>query len=296
MPNAHVRKKFPPVRLAVIGGSGLYDFPGLKETRRMKVKTPFGSPSDDILIGRLGDTWCAFLPRHGRGHVWLPSEVPSRANVYALKSLGVERVVGIGACGSLKEEIKPRHFLIPDQVVDRTRCRPATFFGGGIVAHVTFDRPFCEDLRQSLVEASREVGVTTHPSGTALCMEGPAFSTKAESEDHRSRGWDVVGMTLLPEAKLAREAELCYANVALVTDYDVWKEGEEVSSNKVLETLSANVDHVRQMLTRVLPRLGGPRACSCGVALRQAVFTHPDAMAPAAKRRLALLLDKKAPR
>lgn len=278
--------------VAVIGGSGLYDLPGVERLRRVRVRTPFGAPSDDIALGTLAGVRCAFLPRHGRGHRLLPSEVPSRANLYALKSLGVQRILGVGAVGSLRADLAPGHFLVPDQVVDRTHLRPSTFFGGGIVAHVALDRPLCPSLAAEVASAARQAGAVTHAGGTYVCMEGPAFSTKAESKSHQSQGFSVVGMTLAPEYKLAREAEMCYATVSLVTDYDVWKDGEEVSAAKVLETLAANVVRVKKMLPLLIPRLTGPRACACGQALRNAVFTAPAARSPAAKRRLALLLAR----
>lgn len=285
-----------PVRLAVIGGSGLYDIPGIEDVRRLRVKTPFGDPSDVITVGRLSGVRCAFLPRHGRGHRWLPSEVPGRANLYALKSLGVERVIGVGAVGSLKENLAPRHFVFPDQVFDRTKSRVSTFFGDGIVGHVAVDRPFCLSLSDALHDTARDLGVTAHRGGTYVCIEGPSFSTKAESEVNRAHGFSVVGMTLAPEYKLAREAEMCYATISLVTDYDVWKEGEEVSIEKIVATLNANVDNVKKLIARVLPALTGPRTCRCGEALRHAVFTRPEAMNPAARRRLELLIGKYLPK
>lgn len=280
------------VAVAVIGGSGLYDFPGVERLRRARPRTPFGFPSDEIVLGTLAGVRCAFLPRHGRGHRLLPSEIPSRANIYALKSLGVERIVGVGAVGSLRGDVAPGDFLVPDQVVDRTHLRPATFFGGGIVAHVALDRPLCPSLAEKLAAAARETGAVTHAGGTYVCMEGPGFSTKAESKFHQSQGFSVVGMTLAPEYKLAREAQLCYASLSLVTDYDVWKEGEEVSAGKVVATLSANVERVRTLLPWLLPRLTGPRECGCGRALANAVFTDPAARSAAARRRLALLLPR----
>lgn len=278
------------VPVAVIGGSGLYDLPDIRDVTEVRVRTPFGSPSDAIVIGTLSGVRCAFLPRHGRGHRLLPSEIPARANFYALKSLGVERVLGIGAVGSLKEEVAPRHFLVPDQVVDRTHGRPSTFFGDGIVAHVSVDQPFCAPLSDLLVRSARDIGVTVHVGGTYVCIPGPAFSTKAESHVNRAQGFSVVGMTLAPEYKLAREAELCYASVSLVTDYDVWKEGEEVSGQKVLETLTANVNNVKTLVRRVLPQMVGPRPCACAHALRHAVFTAPAAQRADTRRRLELLL------
>jgi 5'-methylthioadenosine phosphorylase len=276
--------------MAVIGGSGLYDIPGIEKVERIRVKTPFGDPSDLITIGHLAGVRCAFLPRHGRGHRHLPSDVPARANIYALKSLGVERVLGVGAVGSLKEELAPRHFVVPDQVFDRTKFRPTTFFGDGIVAHVSVDQPFCGPLASEVAFAGEAVGVTVHRGGTYVCIEGPSFSTKAESHVNRGHGFSVVGMTLVPEYKLAREAELCYATVSLVTDYDVWKEGEEVTVEKVVATMRANVDHVQKLITRLLPRLSGPRVCACGSALRNAVFTDPKVMKPSTRKKLDLFL------
>ena len=264
--------------------------PGVEEVRAVRVATPFGSPSDKISVGRLSGVLCAFLPRHGRGHRLLPSEVPARANLYALKSLGVERVIGVGAVGSLKEELAPRHFVVPDQVVDRTWGRPSTFFGAGVVAHTAVDHPFCGDLRRELVQAGRDAGATVHSEGTYVCIQGPHFSTKAESRMHRDQGFAVVGMTLAPEFKLAREAEVCYATVSLVTDYDVWKEGEEVSVDKVAAVMRDNVDRVNRLLSILLPRLAADRTCRCGQALRGAVFTDPRAMNPVTRRKLNLLL------
>ena len=284
------KKKISPVRVAVIGGSGLYDIPGIENVETVRLKTPFGDPSDAITIGKLAGVRCAFLPRHGRGHRHLPTDVPSRANIYALKSLGVERIIGVGAVGSLKEELAPRHFVVPDQVFDRTKFRPTTFFGDGIVAHVGVDQPFCGSLASELARAGESVGVTVHRGGTYVCIEGPSFSTKAESQVNRGHGFSVVGMTLVPEYKLAREAEICYATVSLVTDYDVWKEGEEVSVDKVVATMQANVDRVKKMITQLLPRLTGPRSCHCGTALRGAVFTDPKVMKPSTRKKLNLFL------
>jgi 5'-methylthioadenosine phosphorylase len=281
-----------PVKLAVIGGSGLYDIPGIEDLKEVRVKTPFGTPSDAIVTGRLEGVRCAFLPRHGRGHRILPTEIPARANIYALKSLGVERIIGVGACGSLKEELAPRHFVIPDQIFDRTRLRVSTFFGGGVVGHVSFDRPFCPALSPVLAESAEAAGVTTHRGGVYVCIEGPAFSTVAESEVNRKLGFSVVGMTVLPEAKLAREAEICYSSVSLVTDYDVWKEGEEVSVERVVATLHANVENVKKLIRQALPRLQGPRECPCASALKFAVFTQPGAMNPATRKKLGLFIGK----
>lgn len=288
-------KNSEPVRIAVIGGSGLYDIPGIEDVEEVRLSTPFGDPSDAITIGRLAGVRCAFLPRHGRGHRHLPTEVPAHANIYALKSLGVERILGVGAVGSLKEELAPRHFVVPDQVFDRTKRRSTTFFGDGIVAHVSVDHPFCSSLSEELARAGEEVGVTVHRGGTYVCIEGPSFSTKAESQVNRGHGFSVVGMTLVPEYKLAREAEICYATVSLVTDYDVWKEGEEVSVEKVVSVMHANVDRVKKMITVLLPRLTGDRSCRCGEALRNAVFTDPKAMDPQTRQKLDLFLRRRVP-
>lgn len=284
-------KAGPRAKIAVIGGSGLYDMPSVVDRREVTVVTPFGDPSGPILLGRLGGVACAFLPRHGKGHVLLPSEIPARANIWALKSLGVERVVAVTAVGSLKEELAPRHFVFPDQLVDETKGRPSTFFGGGLVAHVAFDKPFCAAQADLLHASCRDLGVVARRGGTYCCMEGPAFSTRAESEYHRRQGYDVIGMTASPEAKLAREAELCYAVVALVTDYDCWKEGEEVSSELVVQNLTANVTNAQRLLERALPRLAElARACRCAHALEGALFSNPKAMSKAALKRLDLLV------
>lgn len=279
--------------IAVIGGSGLYDIPGIAGRREVHLKTPFGPPSGPILLGELSDVPCAFLPRHGRGHTLLPGEVNSRANIWALKSLGVERVVAISAVGSLREELPPRDFVFPDQIVDETKGRPSTFFGEGLVAHVAFDHPFCAEQAQLLRECACGLGIRSHAGGTLVCMEGPSFSTKAESEFHRRQGYDIIGMTAVPEAKLAREAELCYAPVCLVTDYDCWKEGEEVSSGKVVENLSFNVANAQRLLAAAAPALAARRRlCRCATALAGAIFTDPRRAAPRARRRLDLLVGR----
>ena len=283
----------PRAVVGVIGGSGLYDMPGITGRREVRVRTPFGAPSGPILLGRLSGTTCAFLPRHGRGHVLLPGEVNSRANIWALKSLGVERVVSISAVGSLKEELPPRDFVFPDQLVDETKGRPSTFFGSGLVAHVAFDQPFCAAQAGLLYEAARSLGISSHLGGTLVCMEGPAFSTKAESEVHRRQGYDIIGMTAVPEAKLAREAELCYAAVCLVTDYDCWKEGEEVSSGKVVENLHVNVANAQKLLAAAVPALASrARGCRCAAALAGAIFTDPKHASRRALNRLGLLVDR----
>ncbi len=279
------------MRVAVIGGSGVYEIEGMKVLRTFHPKTPFGKPSDPITIGELHGVSCAFLPRHGKGHRFLPSEIPQRANFYALKMLGVEYVIALSACGSLKEELHPREFVIPSQIIDRTRGRPSSFFGDGIVAHVAFAQPFSRLLSDALYEAAKEAGATVHRDETYLCMEGPAFSTKAESILHRSIGCGVVGMTAIPEAKLAREAEMSYALLAMVTDYDGWKEGEEVNVEMVVGNLMANAALAKKVVARVLPRLKRlPNDCAS--ALSGAIFTSPAAIKPAAKKRLAAIVGK----
>ena len=288
-----MKKILKNAAVGVIGGSGLYDMPGITGRREVRVRTPFGAPSGPILLGELSGVPCAFLPRHGRGHVLLPGEVNSRANIWALKSLGVEQVVSISAVGSLKEELPPRDFVFPAQLVDETKGRASTFFGSGLVAHVAFDRPFCGEEARLLHEAAQGLGIRAHRGGTLVCMEGPAFSTKAESEYHRRQGYDIIGMTAVPEAKLAREAELCYAAACLVTDYDCWKEGEEVSSGKVVENLHVNVANAQRLLAATVPALAArQRACRCPEALAGAIFTDPRRADRRTLRRLDLLVGR----
>lgn len=280
-------------QLAVIGGSGLYEMKQITDVKEIRVQTPFGDPSDAVILGTLKGIRCAFLPRHGRGHYLLPSEVPARANIWALKSLGVERIISIGAVGSLKETIAPRHFVFPDQLVDETKGRKTTFFGEGVVGHVAFAHPFCSDMSKVLFEASERLNITSHQGGVYCCMEGPAFSTKAESAMHRMLGYSVIGMTAIPEARLAREAEICYSTVSVVTDYDCWKEGEEVSADGVVENLFANIANAQTLLERSVPALARlPRTCACAKALDGAVFTHPEKISKAAFKRLELLIGK----
>ncbi len=279
--------------LAVIGGSGLYTLEGLTDVRTVSVDTPFGSPSDDLIEGRLGNRRVLFLVRHGLGHRFSPSDVPYRANIYALKALGAEWVIGVSAVGSLREEVAPGDVVVPTQIVDRTRgIRPATFFGAGCVAHVQFGDPYCSDLRKTLIEAARRQHATrVHPAATYVCMEGPQFSTRAESELYRSWHADVIGMTNLPEAKLAREAQLCYASLCLVTDYDCWHEAEaDVSVDLVLQVLHRNVALAKRIVADAAPHISEPRACTCRHALRGAVITARERIAPEQRERLALLL------
>jgi 5'-methylthioadenosine phosphorylase len=282
--------------LGIIGGSGLYDLPGLTGVRRETVRTPFGQPSDAIVLGRLGEQEIAFVARHGAGHRLSPSEVPYRANLHALKQLGATRVISVSAVGSMKEEIAPGHLVLPTQFIDRTVARPRTFFGEGIVAHVAFAEPVCPQLHEHLDGACFAAGATVHAKGTYLCIEGPQFSSKAESESYRALGVEVIGMTAMPEAKLAREAELCYATIALATDYDCWREGHEaVTVAQVVETMHRNVATAREVLRNAILALGRieKRTCSCGQALDSAVITAPAQISPAARERLALLLGER---
>ncbi len=298
--------------LGVIGGSGLYEIEGLGDVVEVRPETPYGPPSDALVVGTLGNTRVAFLPRHGRGHRLTPSEVPYRANVYALKLLGVGEVVAVSACGSLKEEIRPRDVVVPDQFIDRTKNRPATLYGGGVVVHVAFADPFCPTLSARLADlaevvfeqSDREAGVAgtdvarrVHRGGTYVAMEGPQFSTRAESNLYRSWGASVIGMTGLPEAKLAREAELCYGMLAYATDYDCWHEGEEaVTVAQVVGNLGANVASARSILTR-LASDGLPTrdACGCAAALENAIQTDPASLDRARVRELSLLLGGQLP-
>jgi 5'-methylthioadenosine phosphorylase len=276
--------------LGIIGGSGLSGLTGLTEVETVDVDTPFGRTSDALTLGTLGGARVAFLPRHGRGHRLLPSELPSRANVFALKLLGVRRIISVSAVGSLKEEMAPLDMVVPDQLFDRTKGRPSTFFGNGIVAHVAFAHPFCARLREALRQASSSVVPRTHQGGTYVCMEGPAFSTYAESMFHRQAGFAVVGMTALPEAKLAREAGICYAILAQVTDYDCWHpEHDAVTSDMVMANVAANSANARAILERSIPLVRDLGECSCQRALDGAVATSPDAIDSATRRRLAPL-------
>jgi 5'-methylthioadenosine phosphorylase len=261
--------------VGVIGGSGLYQMPGLSRVREVRLATPFGRPSDAFIRGSLGDTEIIFLPRHGRGHVALPTEVNFRANIFGMKKLGVERIIAVSAVGSLQEEIAPGHVVIPDQFIDRTTQRPSTFFGNGIVAHVSFADPVCPALTEELSRAAREERANVHNRGTYLCMEGPQFSTRAESRIYRTWGADVIGMTNVQEAKLAREAEICFATVALATDYDCWNEAAgDVEIEQVLAVLKQNVDLAQRIIRRVATRLPEERACGCGTALKNAIITE----------------------
>ena len=281
------------VKLGIIGGSGLYGMTGLTRTKEVAVTTPFGKPSDKYLIGTLGGVRVAFLARHGRGHRILPSELNFRANIYGMKRLGVERIMSVSAVGSLREKFKPMDFVIPDQFFDRTRGRISTFFGNGIVAHVAFADPICLEMAKVVARACRSAGVTTHEGGSYVCMEGPMFSTKAESHTYRKLGFDIIGMTNLQEAKLAREAEMCYATIAMVTDYDCWHdEHDAVTASQVIEYLTRNVENVQRVILAAVVEVPSSRRCECGSALAGAIFTDPKKIPAAAKKKLKLLIGK----
>ena len=279
--------------IGIIGGSGLYAMPGLTKIKEVRVRTPFGQPSDPYVLGTLEGRKVAFLARHGRGHRILPTELNFRANIYGFKHLGVERIVSVSAVGSLKEEHKPMEFVIPDQFFDRTRHRVDTFFGNGIVAHISFADPICPELARVLETACKKAGVVGKRGGTYLCMEGPQFSTKAESNVYRSWGMDVIGMTNLQEAKLAREAEICYSTAAMVTDYDCWHPGHDsVTVDQVVSVLMKNAENACAMVRETVAAMPKTRSCKCGSALAHAIQTDRKAIPAAARKRLGLLLDK----
>jgi 5'-methylthioadenosine phosphorylase len=281
----------PRADIGIIGGSGLYDMEGLADVRQARVRTPFGNPSDALVVGTLDGVRVAFLSRHGRGHRLSPSDINYRANLYALKTLGVQRVISVSAVGSMKEALKPGHVVLPDQFIDHTKRRTGTFFDRGIVAHVAFADPVCGALGQALFKAATEAGAMVHQGGTYLCIEGPQFSTRAESFLYRQWGVDVIGMTNMPEAKLAREAELCYATMALVTDYDCWHDSEEsVTVEMILSTLRNNVALAKRILRAVAPAAAGARACPCATALQHAIVTAPQKVPSATRKRLRLLI------
>ena len=288
--------KHEMVSLAIIGGSGLYDIEQLSDIKEVAVKTPFGDPSDAIRIGTLAGQRVAFLPRHGRGHRLTPTEVNSRANIWALKSLGVERILSVSACGSLREEFEPRHIVIPNQLIDRTSGRALSFFGNGLVAHIGLADPFCPEFSKLVYEAVEQTGAHVHWGATFVTIEGPRFSTKAESQLYRQWGCDIIGMTAIPEANLAREAEICYACMAHVTDYDVWHTEEEaVTVAMVIERLLANVQVSKQAIVNLVPTLPAARSCTCADALSNAIITHQDAIPNRVKRDLAPIVGKYLP-
>ena len=280
--------------IGIIGGSGLYEMGGVTDAHEVAVETPFGPPSDVLVLGTLEGRKVAFLPRHGRGHRISPSEINFRANVYALKSIGVERILSVSAVGSLKEKYAPLHMVIPDQFVDRTFARPSTFFGRGLVAHVAFAHPFCADLGRVLGTAARAAGATVHEGGTYICIEGPQFSTRAESELYRSWGMDIIGMTNLQEARLAREAEICYSTLAMVTDYDCWHpDHDAVTVDQIIQNLVTNAAAARNVLRETVKNVpSGPRRCECASALSHALITAPETVPPQVKLDLAPIIGK----
>ncbi len=279
--------------IGIIGGSGLYSMPGLTDIHEITLETPFGKPSDAYVLGTLSGRKVAFLARHGRGHRLMPTELPYRANIHGLKQLGVERILSLSAVGSLKEEHKPMDFVVPDQFIDRTRHRVDTFFGDGLVAHVGFGHPVCEETAKFVEEACRRAGVNAKHGGTYLNMEGPQFSTKAESNLYRSWGLDVIGMTNLTEARLAREAELCYVTVAMVTDYDCWHpEHDHVTVEQIVGVLMKNAENACNVVREAVAVLPRERSCKCGSALSHAIITHKESVPPATLERLKLLVGK----
>jgi 5'-methylthioadenosine phosphorylase len=279
--------------IGIIGGSGLYAMPGLTSVREERVETPFGEPSDAFVLGELEGRKVVFLARHGRGHRILPSELNFRANIYALKKLGVERILSVSAVGSLKEEHRPTDFVIPDQFIDRTFHRVSTFFGDGIVGHVAFGDPVCAVVAQTIVSACESEGLVGKAGGTYVCMEGPQFSTRAESNLYRSWGADVIGMTNLQEAKLAREAEICYATVAMVTDYDCWHEGHDaVTVDQIVAVLNQNAANACKVVMAAVAAMPRERSCPCASALKYAILTSPEATPAATRERLELLIRK----
>jgi 5'-methylthioadenosine phosphorylase len=279
--------------VGVIGGSGLYQMKGLKKVREFEIKTPFGRPSEKFLKGSLEETELIFLPRHGKGHRWLPTEINFRANIFALKRLGVDRIISVSAVGSLRQEIVPGDIVIPDQFIDRTTQRPSTFFGKGIVAHVSLADPFCKDLTENLAASAAAEGGKVHRRGTYLCMEGPQFSTRAESQLYRSWGADVIGMTNLQEAKLAREAEICFATLALATDYDCWNQAAgDVEIENVLAVLRQNVDLAQRTIRRAVALLKNSRSCSCAVSLKDAIITERSTIPQKIRTELRPIIGK----
>ena len=282
-------------RVGIIGGSGLYELEGMTSVREVKIKTPFGDPSDTIILGRIEGVHVAFLPRHGVGHRISPTELPSKANIWALKLLGVEYIISISTVGSLKEKIRPTDFVIPDQLIDRTTLRQNTFFGNGIVGHIPFANPFCPVVASALYEAGHKLGAGArmHDGGTVIVMEGPQFSTRAESELYRSWGADVILMTALPESKLAREAEICYGMMAVVTDYDCWNElSETVSAEMVIDNLHKSLETAKKILRHAIINLPVKRDCACSHALENAIITNPALIPEKVKKDLKLIIGK----
>jgi 5'-methylthioadenosine phosphorylase len=279
--------------IGIIGGSGLYSMSGLTEIREVQVKTPFGDPSDAIVLGALEGKRVAFLARHGRGHRILPGEINYRANVYAMKLLGVERIISVSAVGSLQEDLRPGEFLVPDQFFDRTRNRVSTFFGDGLVAHVAFAHPTCGQVGGVLADCCVHEAIKVHRRGTYICMEGPQFSTLAEAQVHRQLRFEVIGMTNVTEAKLAREAEMCYATIAMITDYDCWHpEHESVTASQIIATLNQNAENAQRVLRAAVRALPQGRTCKCGSALQHALVTDMKLVPAATKKRLGAIIGK----
>jgi 5'-methylthioadenosine phosphorylase len=279
--------------LGIIGGSGLYDLPELLVTDRRPVATPYGLPSDDLVFGRLAGSDLVFLARHGAGHIHTPSELPYQANIYALKAVGVTHVLSVSAVGSLRQELPPLSVVLPDQIIDRTVARPRTFFGDGAVAHVGLAEPFCPNLRAHIATVAAGEGVAVRDFGCYVCIEGPQFSTKAESHLYRAWGADIIGMTAMPEARLAREAELCFATIAMVTDFDVWHETEEgVTVEMVMANLRRNTQTARRLVSAIAASGLPERACNCGDALAQSIITAPDKIGLDTKRRLGVIAER----
>jgi 5'-methylthioadenosine phosphorylase len=287
------KSKSAAITIGIIGGSGLYSMQGLTDTREVRVKTPFGDPSDAIVTGTLEGQRVAFLARHGRGHRILPTEINFRANIYAMKQLGVERIISVSAVGSLQEDLRPGEFLVPDQFFDRTSKRISTFFGDGLVGHVTFDKPTCSQVSAILCDASIHCGVKVHHRGTYVCIEGPQFSTLAEAHVHRQLRFEIIGMTNVTEAKLAREAEICYATIAMITDFDCWHpEHESVTVTQIIETLNRNAENAQRVLRQAVKEMPTQRACKCGSALAHALITDPKVVPTATKKKLAAIVGK----
>lgn len=279
--------------VGIIGGSGLYEMEGMTDIKEVAVDTPFGKPSDNLITGMLGGAKMVFLARHARGHRILPSEINFRANIYALKKLGAEHIISVSAVGSMKENIVPGDMVMPDQYIDRTKNRISTFFGDGVVGHVQFADPVCLDLNSIVYDAAVSEGIKSHKGGTYVCMEGPAFSTRAESKLYRSWGASVIGMTNLPEAKLAREAEICYAAIALATDYDCWYESEEdVSVDAILEIIRKNVSNAKRIIRAAVDKIPAKRSCACKDALKFAIMTDPKTIPEKTKEALNLIIGK----
>ena len=286
------KQKLPSdIKIGIIGGSGVYNIEGLQNVKKYNIVTPFGKPSDNIIVGELEGKKVAFLPRHGRGHTISPTEINVHANIYALKLLGVEFLISISACGSLKEEIKPRDFILPYQIYDRTKFRKPTFFGDSIVCHISFAEPFCKNLRELVYNCCKELNIEVHYGGIYVCIEGPQFSTKAESEYHRRQGYSVIGMTVATECKVAKEAGLHYSAVSLVTDYDCWKEEDEVSQDKVIETLNKNISNVKKLLLKTIPEILNIKpSCKCQDIMKTSLLTSRNYISKKNIQKLKLII------